>query len=106
MTALSFIVLGGLVAADRPLSERTGIVLAVALGLVHGQMSGVEMQIAGIGLVGILGTVGTLFAIVSLVTGVVVSLRWSWTRIAVRIAGSWIGAVGLLYVGWSVGARG
>ncbi len=106
VTALSFIVLGGLVAADRPLSERTGIVLAVALGLVHGQMSGVEMQIAGIGLVGILGTVGTLFAIVSLVTAIVVSLERSWTRIAVRVAGSWIVAVGLLYVGWSVGARG
>jgi hydrogenase/urease accessory protein HupE len=103
-TALSFLILGGLVVADRPVSEKTGMGLAVALGLLHGQMSGVEMQLAGIGLVGILGTVGTLFAMVSLVTGLVVSLERPWTRIAVRVAGSWIVAVGLLYVGWTFGA--
>jgi len=105
-TALSFLILGGLVVADRPVSEKTGMVLAVALGLLHGQMSGVEMQQAGIGLVGILGTVGTLFAMVSLITGLVVSLERPWTRIAVRVAGSWIVAVGLLYVGWTFGVRG
>ncbi|MCH7475986.1 MAG: hypothetical protein IIA27_15150 [Gemmatimonadetes bacterium] len=57
-------------------------------------------------LVGILGTVGTLFALVSLVTGLVVSLERPWTRIAVRVAGSWIVAVGLLYLGWTFGTRG
>ncbi len=65
-----------------------------------------ETQVVGIGLVRILGTVGTLFALVSLVTGLVVSLERPWTRIAVRVAGSWIVAVGLLYVGWTFGARG
>ena len=105
-TALSFIVIGGLVVANRPASEKTGIALAVALGLLHGQMSGVEMQAAGIGLVGILATVGTLFVLVSLVTGFVVSLERPWTRIAVRVVGSWIVAVGVLYVGWTFGARG
>ncbi len=103
-TALSFLILGGLVAADRPVSEKTGIVLAVVLGLLHGQLSGLEMYVAGIGLVGLLGTVATLFALVSLVTGLVVSLERPWTRIAVRVAGSWIVAIGLLYVGWT--ARG
>ena len=106
LDALSFLVLGGLVAADRPVSETTGIVLAVALGLLHGQMSGVEMQVAGIGMMGLWGTVGTLFVMVSLVTGLVVSLERPWTRIAVRVAGSWIVAVGLLYLGWTFGARG
>ncbi len=105
-TALSFLVLGGLVAADRPMSERAGIVLAVALGVLHGVMNGVEMAAAGIGLTGLLGTVATLFVCVSLVTGLVVSLRPTWTRVAVRVAGSWIVAVGLLYLGWTLGGRG
>ena len=105
-TALSFLILGSLVAADRPMSEKTGMVLAVALGVLHGQMNGVEMQTAGLGLVGVWGAVATLFALVSLVTGFVVSLERPWTRIAVRVAGSWIVAVGLLYVGWTFGARG
>ena len=102
-TGLSFLVLGGLVAADRPMTERTGVLLAVALGALHGQMNGVEMAAAGIGFTGLLGTVGALFVFVSLVTGLVVSLHRSWTRVAVRIAGSWIVAVGLLYLGWTLG---
>ncbi len=105
-TALSFLVLGGLVAADRPMSERAGMVLAVALGVLHGEMNGVEMAAAGIGLTGLLGTVAMLFVCVSLVTGLVVSLRPTWTRVAVRVAGSWIVAVGLLYLGWTLGGRG
>jgi hydrogenase/urease accessory protein HupE len=103
-TGLSFLILGGLVAADRPMSEKAGVLLAVALGAVHGQMNGVEMAAAGIGLTGLLGTVAMLFVCVSLVTGLVVSLRRSWTRVAVRVAGSWIVAVGLLYLGWTASA--
>ncbi len=47
----------------------------------------------------------TLFALVSLVTGLVVSVERPWTRIAVRVAGSWIVAIGVLYLGWTFGAR-
>jgi len=101
VTALSFLLLGGLVAADRPVNVQVGVALAVLLGLVHGQMNGAEMKTVGIGVVGLLGTVGCLFVLVSLVTGLVVSLARPWTRIAVRVAGSWIVAIGLLYVGWT-----
>lgn len=101
VTALSFLILGGLVAADCPLNVKAGVVLAVALGLVHGQMNGAEMGTAGLGVVGLLGTVGCLFVLASLVAGFVASLERPWTRIAVRVAGSWIVAVGLLYVGWT-----
>ncbi len=103
-TALSFVVLGGLVAADRPMTERAGTALAVVLGLLHGQMNGVEMAAAGIGLSGLMGTVVTLFVLVSLVAGLVVSLQRPWTRIAVRVAGSWIVAIGMLYAGWNLRA--
>lgn len=102
VTALSFLVLGGLVAADRPINVKAGVALAVALGLVHGQMNGAEMGAVGIGLVGLLGTIGCLFVLVCLVTGLVVSLERPWTRIVVRVAGSWIVAVGLLYLGWTL----
>ena len=103
-TGLSFLILGGLVAADHPMIERAGVLLAVSLGALHGQMNGVEMAAAGIGLTCLLGTVAMLFVCVSLVTGLVVSLRRSWTQVAVRVAGSWIVAVGLLYIGWTASA--
>jgi hypothetical protein len=57
------------------MSEREGVVLAVALGAFHGQMNGVEMAAASIGLTGLLGPVATLFVCVALVSGLVVSLR-------------------------------
>lgn len=100
-TVISFLVLGGLVAADRPMGERVGLGLAVVLGLLHGQMNGVEMSASGIGVSGLIGVISVLFVVVSLVSAVVVSLRLPWTRIAVRVAGSWIVAVGLLYLGWT-----
>jgi hydrogenase/urease accessory protein HupE len=101
-TALSFLILGGLVAADRSIGERFGLGLAILLGLLHGQMNGVEMQGAGIGFTGLLGVASVLFVVVSLVSAVVVSLRRPWMRIGVRVAGSWIVAVGLLYLGWTL----
>ncbi len=105
-TALSFLLLGGLVAADRPMNVTVGVALALGLGLVHGQMNGAEMGAAGLGVVGLLGAVGCLFGLVSLVTGLVVSLERPWTRIAVRVAGSWIVAIGLLQLGWTLGGGG
>jgi hydrogenase/urease accessory protein HupE len=101
-TTVSFLILGGLVAADRPMSARVGIGLAIVLGLLHGQMNGVEMRMSAIGFSGLLGVTSVLFVVVSLVSALVVSLKVPWTRIAVRVAGSWIVAVGLLYLGWTL----
>ena len=47
-----------------------------------------------------MGIAATLFVLVALVSAVVVSLRPAWTRVAVRVTGSWIAAVGLLMIGW------
>ena len=55
------------------------------------------MTRAALGLVGI---VTTLFVTVVLVAALVVGLRAPWSRIAVRVAGSWIAAIGLLLLGW------
>ncbi|MEK6197514.1 MAG: hypothetical protein N2B58_05005 [Desulfobacterales bacterium] len=36
----------------------------------------------------------------AIVSAFVVSLKLPWTRIAVRVAGSWVAAMGLLMIGW------
>ena len=41
-------------------------------------------------------------ALVALASACVVSLRAGWARIAVRVAGSWVAAIGLLMLGWSL----
>jgi hypothetical protein len=42
----------------------------------------------------------TLFVIIALVSALIVSLKKPWTRIVVRVAGSWVAAIGMLMVDW------
>ena len=46
------------------------------------------------------GITVTVFVVSLLVSAFVVSLRTAWTRIVVRVAGSWVAAVGMLMIGW------
>jgi urease accessory protein len=102
LTTLSFVVLGGLVAADARL--RPGWVAAIAgvVGLLHGYYNGAAMAEAKVGALGLVGIAGTVFVTVVLATALVVALRAPWARIAVRVAGSWVAATGLLMLGWSL----
>jgi hydrogenase/urease accessory protein HupE len=98
--AASFMVLGTLVAADLRLPANGVAVLAVVLGLVHGVLNGTALR-QGAGGLGLLGTMAALFVLVALASAFVVSLERPWTRIAVRVAGSWVAASGLLLLGWA-----
>ena len=100
LTTVSFLALGGLVAADARLRPEWVAGLALVLGLVHGYLNGSAMSEAKLGALGLVGIVSTLFVIVALAAALVVALRAPWTRIAVRVAGSWIAATGLLLIGW------
>ena len=102
LTTISFLVLGGLVAADLNLSPKVMITLISIFGLFHGYLNGSVMAQAKLGLLGLIGITITVFVIIALVTGFVVSLKAKWTRIAVRVAGSWIAAMGILLLGWAV----
>jgi urease accessory protein len=99
--AISFLLLGILVALDWRLPSVVVTILAVAIGLVHGFFSGFAMK-EGAGVLGLLGIMTMLFVLVTLVSALVVSLKQPWMRIAVRVAGSWIGATGLLMLGWAM----
>jgi hydrogenase/urease accessory protein HupE len=101
ITAFSFLVLGGLVAADLWLPCPAVAGLAILFGLLHGFLNGGELQ-EGAELLGLLGITAMLFVMVALVSALVVSLKRPWTRISVRVAGSWIAATGMLMIGWSV----
>jgi urease accessory protein len=101
LTTVSFLALGGLVAADPRLPPEWVTGLAVVVGLLHGYLNGAAMSQARLGALGLVGIVTTLFVLVALATALVVALRAPWARIAVRVAGSWIAAIGLLLLGWS-----
>jgi urease accessory protein len=102
LTTVSFVALGGLVALDARLSPAGVAAIATAVGLVHGGYNGAAMAQANLGALGLVGIAAALFATVALAAALVVALRAPWTRIAVRVAGSWIAATGLLMVGWTL----
>jgi hypothetical protein len=56
----------------------------------------------GAGTLSLLGMVFAVFILVALAGALVVPLRATWSRMAVRVAGSWIAAIGLLLVGWGL----
>ena len=59
----------------------------------------------GVAVPALLGLASVVFVLVALAAAVSASLRAQWARIAVRVAGSWIAASGLLMLGWAVRAR-
>ena len=101
-TAVSVLVLGGLVAADRRMSPSVVTVLAAVLGLMHGWLNGAGIAAANREGLALLGIGGVVFVAVALLAALAVSLRAQAARIAIRVAGSWIAAVGLLLIGWQL----
>lgn len=102
LSSLWFVLLGGLLAADAKLSLRVITALAASLGLIHGYVSGVGMGTPDTAVPALVGLVSAVFVLVALAAAFVVRLRADWARIAVRVAGSWIVAIGLLMLGWSL----
>jgi len=98
--------LGALLAADRPLPLAFVVSLAILLGLSHGILNGSELaRTPSNGQMVAVGVTVALFAAVSLLAGQAASVRVRWARTAVRVAGSWIAAIGLLMLGWAIRAR-
>jgi hydrogenase/urease accessory protein HupE len=100
-STVSFLMLGALVAVDRKLPLALVAGLACALGVLHGFLNGTAMRQVGGGVLALVGIAAAVFAVVALVAASVVSLRAAWARVAVRVAGSWITAIGLLMLGWT-----
>jgi hydrogenase/urease accessory protein HupE len=98
---LSLLVTGSLVAWDRriPLMLISG--LTCCFGLLHGFLNGTAMAQVGGGFLALFGICVAVFVLTALFSALVVSLKAQWTRIAVRVAGSWIAAIGLLMLGWT-----
>jgi urease accessory protein len=100
VSAVWFLLMGGLLAADAKLSLRVTTAIAALLGLYHGYLNGTGLGLNFSSAAVMLGLIFSVFIIVALAAAFVVQLRASWARIAVRVAGSWIFASGLLLMGW------
>ena len=98
---LSFVVLGLLLAAAWRIPLALLLTLGALIGLSHGYENGRDLTagpglflfVPGVALVG--------FIITSLASALTLDLtaRADWPRVAVRIAGSWIAAIGIMMIG-------
>jgi len=99
-SVLSFIVLGALVAADARLPPIAISWLAGVFGALHGLDNGSTLVAMGAGAASLAGIVLTVLLLALLTSAIVVPLKAFWARVAVRVAGSWVVAVGMLMLGW------
>lgn len=102
ITTASFLVLGALVALDWRLSPTVVGALAAAVGLLHGWLNGAGMAAEGREMLGLVGIGSAVFVLTAISASRVVPLRATWSRMAIRVAGSWVAATGLLMLGWGL----
>jgi hydrogenase/urease accessory protein HupE len=101
-TAVSMIALGVLTAGGVRLAPAVVASAAVALGVGHGWLNGSAIRDAARDGLAVTGIVAAVFTLSALVSAFVISLKAPWARLAIRVIGSWIAAIGLLTLGWAL----
>ena len=97
LNLLSLLVLGLLVAVNRRLPTGVTDSLSLIVGVTHGAANGAAAAAAGVSReLFVAGLLTAGVALATLVPALVLSLCTAWGGVAVRVVGSWIGAVGLL----------
>jgi hydrogenase/urease accessory protein HupE len=100
VSTLAFMLMGVLVAFDARLPPVIIAALAGVYGALLGLLNGSTLATMDAGVGSLLGIVLTAFLLVLLASAAVVPLQAFWARITVRVAGSWVVAVGMLMLGW------
>ncbi len=101
-SGVSLLLLGGLVALDAQVPIALLTALAALFGLLHGYLNGTGINRFDDGAYVLVGLAATAFVVVAVFASLVIPLRRPWARVAVRVAGSWIAASGLLMLGWAL----
>lgn len=96
---VSFLVFGVLVAGNWRLPQGVLEALALVFGATHGYANGGAAGVAGVSKdLFLAGLLTTGIVVVTVVPAFVLRLDLVWGRMAVRVVGSWIAAIGLLMI--------
>jgi len=98
---VALLVVGGLVAADLKAGRKIVVAVAVVLGFLQGYLNGVPPGAVDGAPLALLGASVVAFVILALGAGLAVNVE-GWRRIVVRVAGSWMAAIGILLLGWTI----
>lgn len=100
LLVVSLVVPGAMVAFDVKLPPVFIALLAALFGLLHGLQNGAALSATGAGTAALSGIVMTVLLTSLLISAAIVPIEAAWSRIAVRVLGSWVAAVGILMFGW------
>jgi hydrogenase/urease accessory protein HupE len=100
LTTLSFGVAGALVALNARLPAAGVAVFAIVAGLLHGYVNGVTLMPGGASALALAGAVTATFCLFAVLAAQITTVSAAWGRVAVRVAGSWLTAAGILMLGW------
>jgi urease accessory protein len=103
ITGFVLLITGALLAIDWKLSLKIVIGITALFSLLLGFLNGIGMPDGSI--LEIIGSSTAALIVAVLCAALAVALNHGWTRIALRVAGSWVTALGLLVLGWSLKAR-
>ena len=102
MPALSMLLAGLLAAVNPHVPTWVPTAVAVGLGMVHGFLNGRTMASTATSFLAAVGIVVALGLVALLLGALTSSLRVPWQKIAARTLGSWMAAIGLLALAWSL----
>ena len=94
--------LGLAVALARSFPSTVTVLLVTVVGLLHGVANGSEITVTMSPWRFIPGLAAAAILVLSYGIGLVRSLEKPWTRIAVRVAGSWIAAAGIMVCAFKI----
>ncbi len=92
----SFVVLGILVASAARPAPKVMRAMSIGFGLTHGYANGLAVAPSTLTHLFVPGVAMAGVVLLTLVSAVAVSARLEWQKIGMRVAGSWIAAIGLL----------
>ena len=96
VNSFSFLLVGGLIALNKTLSSWLIFTMAAILGITHGYSNGIAVEPTLSAFNFTLGVAISGLVIVTICAGLVISINKEWQKIAVRVTGSWIAAIGLI----------
>jgi urease accessory protein len=99
LTTLTFGLTGALVAFNTKLHAGAVALFAVTAGLLHGYVNGATLGPVS-GTLALAGAVTAAFCLFAILAAQITTIQVAWGRIALRAAGSWLAAAGLLMLGW------
>jgi urease accessory protein len=99
LNRLSFVAIGALVACAVRVPLPALAISAVVLGFSHGYENTADVSAAVVMHLFISGVVVTGIAMIAIFAALTVTRQVAWQKIAVRVIGSWITAIGILIIG-------